>query len=330
MLTSFVHKTTEITYSYDFRTLPIDNRDIQALNGKMEYIVERITNSLGRYYPFDIILPDIFISEEVIKDEYGKFSIDEIINIFKRAVDLIKSYPATDGIKEQLNHCSGLLQEIESCERDDIDCGELYDMLNRQIKDLQEQLADMDEDTRIIVETALNSVKNRKKSKIRLGDYNYEKNRINLYIKGIDDVFSKYQNGNRRDNLLAGLEIVLAHEVFHAVHYHCMDNRVITQKVRNKNKKKSVLEGLARWFEYTWCGRRTDHKGNGIYGWWMQKLENVCKTGKHPSDPYAALEVFLKHDKYHPDYFAKKVFEESVQYREHHWYFTYQFMCARN
>ena len=325
MLTSFVHKTTEITYSYKFRTLGDLDKDIQKLNSKMEEIAERITASLDIFFPFDIILPDIFVSEDVYKDEYGKFSLNEIINIFERAIGLIKSCPETDRIKEQLYHCCGLLSEIDSCERDDIDCGELYDMLNRQIKDLQEQLADMDDDTIIIVETALNSVKEMKKSKIRLGDYNYETNRINLYIKAIDDAFSKYQNGNRRDNLLAGLEIVLAHEVFHAVHYHCMDNRVITQKVRNKNKKKSVLEGLARWFEYMWCERRARQTDNDIYRWWMQKIENVCKTGCHPTDPYAALEVFLGHDGW---YYARKVFQESIQYRKHHWYLTYQFMCA--
>ena len=328
MLTSYVHKSPEIRYSYNFRTLPINDSDIQVLYGKMEEMVETVTNFLKLDFQYDIILPDIFISEDVIDDEYGKYTIEEIIAIFRRGIGLLKEYHGNEAVKEQLQHCEGLLLEIEGCERRGIDCSELYEMLHKQIDDLRNQLPEMDEDTRIIVETALNSIKEKKKTKIRMGRYSYRENRIYLYIKAIDSVFSKYPNGNQRDNILAGLEIVLAHEVFHAVHFHCMDDGMIIQKVRNKNKRKSVLEGLARWFEFLWCDRRRSHGGNDIYRWWMQELEREYITGNHPSDPYAASEVFLQHNMQDAWYYAYKVFKESLLVRKHHWYLTYQYMCS--
>lgn len=328
MLTSYVHKSPEIRYSYNFRTLPINDSDIQVLYGKMEEMVETVTNFLKLDFQYDIILPDIFISEDVIDDEYGKYTIEEIIAIFRRGIGLLKEYHGNEAVKEQLQHCEGLLLEIEGCERRGIDCSELYEMLQKQIDDLKNQLPEMDEDTRIIVETALNSIKEKKKTKIRMGMYSYRENRIYLYIKAIDSVFSKYPNGNQRDNILAGLEIVLGHEVFHAVHFHCMDDGMIIQKVRNKNKRKSVLEGLARWFEFLWCDRRRSYGGNDIYRWWMQELEREYITGNHPSDPYAASEVFLQHNMQDAWYYAYKVFKESLLVRKHHWYLTYQYMCS--
>ena len=328
MLAVYLHKNTEIVYSYNFRTLPIENKDILVLNEKMEEMVEDITKYLQICFQKEIILPEILVSEDIIKDEYGKYSIEEIMQIFERGRELIKNYPETEMIAEQLNRCRELLQEIAAWEYDDMDCSQLYDGLNHQIDDLKQQLASLDEDIRIVVEKVINSVKGMKKTKIRLCDYDYGKNRINLYIKAIDGVFSKYPNGNRRDNILAGLQIVLAHEVFHAVHFHFMDERVITQKVRNENKRKSVLEGLARWFEYFWCSERQFYFNDGIYEWWMNKLEAEYKTGYHPNDPYAASEVFLKHGVWNSPYFANKVFNESLQYREHHWYLTYKFMCG--
>jgi hypothetical protein len=328
MLTSYVHKSPEIRYSYNFRTLPINDSDIQVLYGKMEEMVETVTNFLKLDFQYDIILPDIFISEDVIDDEYGKYTIEEIIAIFRRGIGLLKEYHGNEAVKEQLQHCEGLLLEIEGCERRGIDCSELYEMLHKQIEDLKNQLPGMDEDTRIIVETAINSIKEKKRTKTKMGMYSYQENRIYLYIKAIDSIFSKYSNGTQRDNILAGLEIVLAHEVFHAVHFHCMDDGMIVQKVRNKNKRKSVLEGLARWFEFLWCDRRRSHGGNDIYRWWMQELEREYITGNHPSDPYAASEVFLQHNMQDAWYYAYKVFKESLLVRKHHWYLTYQYMCS--
>ena len=94
---------------------------------------------------------------------------------------------------------------------------------------------------------------------------------------------------------------------------------------RHKDYRKCVVEGLARWFEYTWCDE--NQYNNDIYKWHMQETEYELKRHDYPGWPYAAAKAFIKNGRI--DYLAaEEVFQMSLHYSSGHWKAAYQLLVS--
>ena len=97
------------------------------------------------------------------------------------------------------------------------------------------------------------------------------------------------------------LEIVLAHEAFHAVQYHLMidgnktGEYLWTHSYCDKDYRDCVLEGLARWFEYGWCEQALST--NTIYQWHKDQLDDELHTYCYPGCLTQQLK-FLSEEEY--------------------------------
>ena len=90
---------------------------------------------------------------------------------------------------------------------------------------------------------------------------------------------------------------------------------------------KSVIEGLARWFEYDWCLRRQDDNkiNNKIANWYIEELHHEFDNFLYPQWPYAAAKVIIQ---YGPTswFFASEIIKITLNSKEDHWKKAYEFL----
>lgn len=315
-------KYSKIKYHYEFPNLPINNNDIQALYEKMDNIIDSI-------YLFpeenrDLLSSlDIFISDDMPKRSYGKHDIKKVL---EEIDSFRKEYPES--------YFNGLLADIAGTIRRN----EEYKQSNaiKEITDYAERILEeyahgeyRHTDGFSKIGKIISKLKNLKTTASLLGIYDYTKNRITLYIYNIAKHFTKAPNPDDALKIKTGLEIVLAHEVFHAIHFHMLGTNYQRREAkwnatpRHKDYQKCVTEGLARWFEYTWCDE--NQYSNDIYKWHMQETEDELKCYDYPGWPYAAAKAFIKNGRI--DYpAAAEVFQMSLHYSSGHWKAAYQLL----
>lgn len=227
----------KIKYHYEFPNLPINDNDIQALYEKMTDILWSAEGYLPEFSQQEIILPDIFVS-------------DEIVPI--------------------------------------------------------------------------------------LGEFNHNRNRIILYINTIIDYFSNSPCEDAALKIKTGLEIVLANEVFQAIHFHMIgynhQNRIDNWNVSPQHNafRNSVVEGLAKWFEYTWCDE--NQYNNEIYAWHKEQIETELGSNCSATSPHTSANAFLKNGTIFYDN-AISVFNASIQNTQSHWceaYILLEDFCNNN
>ncbi len=285
-----MNKHPKIRYHYDFPNLPIHDNDVQALYEKMEDILWTAESHILEFSQHEMQLPDIFVSDDVVTETYGKYDYKAIL---KEARNFYEAFPYSyfNDILERLVHAIKQVQEGASCK------------ILKELIDLMEAKLDHAElpDERAAIEKIISMLKNTKRTTKILGAYYHYNNRIVLYINSIARYFDNAPTGDFAAKIKTGLEIVLAHEVFHAVQYHLLGTdyadgkKFWTYPASYNEKRNSVLEGLARWFEYCWC---CDNQFNSpIYQWHKEQIDDELYTYYYPGWPYAAAKVFVQNGK---------------------------------
>ena len=85
---------------------------------------------------------------------------------------------------------------------------------------------------------------------------------------------------------------------------------------KHKHLQESVVEGLARWFEYNWC--ENNKTNNDIYQWRQSMLKHEMLTYTYPDWPYAAAKAFFhKGTMFYNE--ALKVLQTSLLQTKNHW-----------
>lgn len=318
---SFMLKQTKIRYHYDFPNLPITNNDIQALYEKMNDILWIAESYIHQLDNHEMHLPDIFISDDIVTKTYGKYDYKAILKEIRKYYE---KYPYSyfGKLLEQL------VNIIKNLEKDTHfgDLKELIDSMEAKL-DHTETEGELKDINQIIY-----MLKNNKRTVNTLGSYNYKNNRITLYINAIINYFSKAPIKDLSTQIKIGLEIVLAHEVFHAIQYHLMiSENAKTGKylwehpVNEESYRNTVLEGLARWFEYSWCN---DAKyDNPIYAWHMNQIEKELHNHYYPGWPYAAAKVFIQNGNPlidEPIMILNLVLESVLKQRQSCWNYPYE------
>ena len=283
----FMYNYPKIKYHYEFPNLPITDNDIQELYVKMTDILWEAESYILELNHQRMYLPDIFISDDVVTKTYGKYTYKAILKEIGK-FHATFPYSCFNGMLEKLSTTIKRIQEESSTEI----LKELIECIESKFEhaELREERAS--------IEKIISMLKNTKRTVQLLGAYYHQNNRIVLYINTIGDYFEKAPTGDLATKIKIGLEIVLAHEVFHAVQYHLMIDGNKTGKYLwthpycDKDYRDCVLEGLARWFEYSWC---EDSQGNNpIYQWHKDQLDNELHTYYYPGWPYAAAKVFVR------------------------------------
>ena len=284
-------KQTKIQYHYYFSNLPINDNDIQELYEKMTDILWTAESCIYELNHQKIHLPKIFISDDIVTKTYGKYDYRAILKEIKKFNETFP-YSYFCDILEQLEHT---IKHIE----DGTSLGTLKELIDYLVSEIDH--SEINEERQAITKI-IAMLKNTKRTINTLGTYNHHNNKITLYINNIVDYFSKAPGKDFATQIKTGLEIVLAHEVFHAVQYHLVifDNKKAGKSLweytaGHKDYRSTVLEGLARWFEYRWC---TDYQYiNPIYSWHKEQIEKELRTYDYPIWPYAAAKVFIQNSK---------------------------------
>lgn len=280
----------KIKYHYDFPHLPITDNDIQLLNNRMNDIVDRAQRQIGKHFHKEMQMADIFISDAVVTKTYGKYNYKAIL---KEARKFYEAFPYSY-FNDVLEHLVHILKETQA----DTPFGVLKELIDCMESKLNH--AELEEE-RTKIQKIINMLKNTKRTTTLLGAYYSSKNRIVLYINTIARHFDKAPCGSLTEKILTGLDIVLAHEVFHAIQFHLMDTgyydgkRFWTYPNDAKDYRDSILEGLARWFEYSWCYQ--EQFTNATYNWHKEQIEKELDTHYYPGWPYAAAKVFVQNGK---------------------------------
>lgn len=322
----FMNMYRKIKYHYEFSHLPITDDDIQDLYGTME----EIKNYARHFFPdkplYSLSTLDIFISEETPTMAHGTYDFESI------CVDIYE-------FKEK--HPNPILEKFLDAVREKLRCPQSrYPRILKEIADWAEKTLEellhshsISIYESIEIQKIISKLKDVKFTHNVLGRYNYTKNRIFLYIDNIVDYFIDAPFEDKATKIKTGLEIVLAHEVFHAIHFHSMGSTYDT-KLENwsytpedEPYQKSVIEGLARWFEYDWCLRRQDDNkiNTKITNWYIEELHNELDNFLYPQWPYAAARVIIQ---FGPTswFFAKEIIKKTLDSKEDHWKKAYEFL----
>lgn len=290
----FMLQHTKIKYHYEFPNLPITDSDIQSLNEEIGDILWTAESYILEFSHYEMDLPEIFISDDVVTKTYGKYDYKTILKETRKFYEAFP-YSYFNGILEELVHTVKHFQENTSCKT----IKEFIDHIEANL-DHAEMLEE-----RTGIEKIISILKNLKRTTPLLGAYYHQNNKITLYINTIVDYFAKAPTGDLATKIKTGLEIVLAHEVFHAIQYYLIGTdyaegrKFWTHPICDEDYRNSVLEGLARWFEYRWCEDSQDD--NIIYQWHKEQVEEELNTYHYPGWPYAAAKVFIKNGKHLTD-----------------------------
>ena len=292
----FMLKQTKIRYHYDFPNLPITDNDIQALYEKMNDILWTAENYIYKLNYPKMHLPKIFISDDIVTKTYGKYDYKAILKEIKKFNEKF-SYSYYCEILVQLENTIKRIEDGANLES----LKELIDYLVSKI-DHAENSEVRQAITRIIA-----MLKNTKRIINTLGTYNHQNNKITLYINSIVDYFSKAPGKDLSTQIKTGLEIVLAHEVFHAIQYHLIifDNKKAGKSIweytsGHKDYRSTVLEGLARWFEYVWC--KENINTSKVYQWHIEQIKKEVLSNSEHNYPYAtAADILLNNGEFMED-----------------------------
>ncbi|MDO4755028.1 MAG: hypothetical protein Q4A54_01695 [Parabacteroides sp.] len=316
----------KIRYHYEFPGLPITDADIQ-------YLCDHTMRNIMTFSAsFDILrgwpghrMPDLFISDETIRRTYGKYST----NVVKK---LIETYLE----QHEASAYTGILRNLLEClDPSSSSFKELVDCLDREISGSRERddfVRDWNPGKELLdAEEILDALKNIRHTVKVMGTYDPDKNKITLYVNTIADYFDKAPIAYDREKILTGMEIVLAHELFHFIHFQAGGHNKTERKKtwnctsRNLHCKESVTEGLARWFEYMWCD--VGRYGNKVYDWYIQEIRSECRRLYYPGWPYAAAGAFIFNNQ-NGCTEALHVFEESLAPESDHWEASYELLCS--
>ena len=316
---------TKIQYEYRFPNLPIDNYDIQDLyNSVMPKILNFAKLMIILPLKTDITIPELFISDEIITKKFKIHNYDYILKLIN---SFREKYQDSD-FTPILTDIRGIIKyRDESNSIKELPClaEELEEIINKSKPSAERNAA----------KRIASNLKSSKKDVPLLGIYSPNNNKITLYINSIVDYYQNAPNSDFRTQIIAGLEIVFAHELFHAIHFNLMGKTHTQQKKwwncksKDKEAQESVIEGLARWFEYAWCNYCYNHNSNSfakpVYEWCLQETRKELNDYTYPDWPYAAARAFIINGKPNIDN-AHKVFHLSLNQYAEHWHDSYELL----
>lgn len=322
-------KHPKIRYGFEFPTLPITNCDIQHLYELIKIIIKNESYFVSTNAQKLLSTLDIYVSEETPSRQYN-CDYQQILNMIEV---FMEDYPDSD-FRSILLDIAGIIRDYPE--------KALPEMLEELIEHLERHLKEFDNEEHIppylgYPETKgiANALKTKQMTVPLLGIYNHEKNRIVFYIYTIAKHFTKAPFGDDAEKIKTGLKIVLFHELFHAIHFYRMGNNFKDRMecwqyhAKHKNYRDSVIEGLARWFEYKWCCeyKTNDQTTNAILHWHKKNIVKELNTYFYPNWPYAAAKAFIRDGRI-DDTAVENVFELSLDPNKYHWRHAYECLVS--
>ena len=221
----------------------------------------------------------ITFSYEELKEEYGSFSVDEIIDIIKNKYNINKD------IEEKLRNL-----------KNDNDHGHCdLEIISSEIYKLNPEI-----ETSIYSELK-NLFKNILNEFCILGRYYPGNREIVLYITSIEEYAKKYKLKN-----IEVIEQTFIHELFHAYHYKDDDEEIWN---RCDYTSKVIKESLASFFEYVYCEK--NNVSNYLLisdSWYINKVYNYPYSGAIHIVDAAMFSKIYKVSKYDFDDALRKLF----------------------
>ena len=272
----------------------------------------------------NISIPELFISDEIITRKFKIHNYDyilKLINSFREKYQDSDFTPILTDIRGIIKY----REESNSIKELPYLAEELEEIINKSEPSAE----------RNAVKKIASNLKNPKSTVRTLGEYYSNKNKIILYINSIIGSYENAPNADLRTKILTGLEIVFAHELFHAIHFNLIDGTHAQRKKlwncqsKDKEARKSVVEGLARWFEYEWCNYRHNHNScsatKPVYDWCMQEIIKELHSHTYPDWPYAAARAFINNGS--SNYCdAHDVLRASLHQHSNHWHDAYELL----
>ena len=292
--------------------IPFDPIYIQNLGtSMMQRIIKEIDYILNRDVSTRISLPTLTISDKRPTKTYPSYNFSYIL---KAIETLREKYPDS-----QFNLS---LSDIRGIIRNRLDGYRFYDHtgLNHYLGD---DIINSKPSPELTLAKKIYSALTTQKLKAdKLGEYSPQTNTIVLYPKNILAHFSNIPCFNVEEKFMIGIETILAHELFHAIHYNLMsdtdDQRTKLWKCSTTEKwyKESVVEGLAKWFEYFWIDYRLGIKSL------IEEIDKELNLYDYPEWPYAAARSFIYTGEY-SNCNALDVFNVSINPSPSHWRDSY-------
>lgn len=292
--------------------IPFNPNDIQKIGmSKIPEIINAASHILNRDISQRISLPTITISDKRPTKTYPTYSFGYIL---KAIETLREKYPDS-----QFNLS---LSDIRGVILNRLDGYRFYDhtSLNHYLGD---DIINSKPSPELTLAKKIYSALTTQKLKAdKLGEYSPQTNTIILYPKSIVVHFRDIPCFSEEEKFMIGMETVLAHELFHAIHYNLMGDtdaqreRLWKCSLAEKGYKESVVEGLAKWFEYFWLDRQLHIKSLS------EEINKELNLYDYPEWPYAAARAFVYAGEYS---FGNvlDVFDASINPSPSHWRDSY-------
>jgi hypothetical protein len=288
--------------------IPFDPKYIQNLGtSMMQRIIKEIDYILNRDVSTRISLPTLTISDKRPTKTYPSYNFSYIL----KAIDTLRE-------KYDNSHFYPILSDIKGSIENRLNGYRFYDHteLNHY---LENDIINSNPSPELTLAKKIYSALTSQKLKAaRLGEFNPQTNTIILYPKNIVAHFRDIPCFSEEEKFMIGLETVLAHELFHAIHYNLMGDtdaqreRLWKCSLAEKRYKESVVEGLAKWFEYFWLDRQLHIKSLS------EEINKELNLYDYPEWPYAAARAFVYAGEYS---FGNvlDVFDASINQSPSHW-----------
>ena len=288
--------------------IPFDPIYIQNLGtSMMQRIIKEIDYILNRDVSTRISLPTLTISDKRPTKTYPSYNFRYIL----KAIDTLRE-------KYDNSHFYPILSDIKGAIENRLNGYRFTDHteLNHY---LENDIINSNPSPELTLAKKIYSALTSQKLKAaRLGEFYPQTNTIILYPKNIVAHFRDIPCFSEEEKFMIGLETVLAHELFHAIHYNLMGDtdaqreRLWKCSLAEKGYKESVVEGLAKWFEYFWLDRQLHIKSLS------EEINKELNLYDYPEWPYAAARAFVYAGEYS---FGNvlDVFDASINQSPSHW-----------
>ena len=288
--------------------IPFDPIYIQNLGtSMMQRIIKEIDYILNRDVSTRISLPTLTISDKRPTKTYPSYNFSYIL----KAIDTLRE-------KYDNSHFYPILSDIKGAIENRLNGYRFTDHteLNHY---LENDIINSNPSPELTLAKKIYSALTSQKLKAgRLGEFYPQTNTIILYPKNIVAHFRDIPCFSEEEKFMIGLETVLAHELFHAIHYNLMGDtdaqreRLWKCSLAEKGYKESVVEGLAKWFEYFWLDRQLHIKSLS------EEINKELNLYDYPEWPYAAARAFVYAGEYS---FGNvlDVFDASINQSPSHW-----------
>lgn len=242
-------------------------------------------------------MPYIFISSRVKRISNGKYTTKYIVNEITDIINELSlnnlSCLLLDKLKSILKRLDAVLidekAKFDSTENRILVISEIYEL--EQL--LKEECLPCEKEIFDRIKELISNWKN--KSDLKLGEYFKDRNQIVIYEEAIR---KSTMHGNV--GFYGMLEMVLAHELFHAYHYGQNEDSLLWKGGRagglDKGQKNIVKESLADYMAVYWCYKCAQYDIDEYLPVAMQRVR--LWASRYYSWPYARAIDYLKDSRF--------------------------------